>query len=252
MEYLVEFGLFSGKVIILVSGVIAVLTTFVVLIAKNRGANKNEIKSEKLNKKFEHYKKTLESSLFSDKELKQKKKKQKKAEKDKSKKEKNSANDKSNLFVLDFNGDIKASGVDQLREEISAVLSVATSRDEVALRLESPGGMVHSYGLAAAQLLRITDKGIKLTVCVDKVAASGGYMMACTGHHIMAAPFAILGSIGVLAQIPNFNKVLKKHNVDFKEITAGEYKRTLSMFGEVTEKGVNKLTEDIQKNTRPV
>ena len=155
-------------------------------------------------------------------------------------------NNKKRVFVLDFHGDIKASACDNLREEISAVLSLATSADEVVVKLESGGGMVHSYGLAASQLARISNKKIPLTVCVDKVAASGGYMMACVADKIIAAPFAVLGSIGVIAQLPNFHKLLKKNNIDYEMFTAGEYKRTVTMFGENTDKGREKFKEDLE------
>jgi len=156
------------------------------------------------------------------------------------------SDDRSRVFVLDFNGDIRASEVDLLREEISAVLSFAGDSDEIVLRLDSAGGMVHTYGLAASQLERIKSANIKLTICVDEVAASGGYMMACLADKLIAAPFAILGSIGVVAQLPNFHRVLKKHGVDYETFTAGEYKRTVTMFGENTEKGKDKFVEEIQ------
>ena len=150
------------------------------------------------------------------------------------------------VFIINFIGDIKASAVDSLRQEISAILTIAKATDEVVIRLESPGGMVHSYGLAASQLSRIRQANIPLTICVDKVAASGGYMMACIGNKIYAAPFAILGSIGVVAQIPNAHKLLKKHDVDYEVMTAGEYKRTMTVFGENTAKGREKFQEDLE------
>ena len=153
---------------------------------------------------------------------------------------------KKRVFVLDFYGDINASECDLMREEITAVLSQATDKDEVVVKVESGGGMVHSYGLAASQLARITQKNIPLTVCVDKVAASGGYMMACVANKIVAAPFAILGSIGVVASLPNFHKLLKKNDIDYEMFTAGEYKRTVTMFGENTEKGRAKFVEDLE------
>lgn len=149
--------------------------------------------------------------------------------------------------MLNFKGDMRAAAVSNLREEITAVLSQATQDDEIVIRLESAGGMVHSYGLASSQLDRIVKKGIPLTVCVDKVAASGGYMMACVADKIIAAPFSILGSIGVVAQMPNFHRLLKKHDVDYEMLTAGEYKRTLTMFGENTEKGREKFIEDLEQ-----
>ena len=160
------------------------------------------------------------------------------------------ARKKNNLkiYVLDFKGDTAASAVEQLREEITLILATAKAgRDRVVVRLESPGGMVHGYGLAAAQLVRLRDAGFHLTICVDKVAASGGYMMACIGSEIVSAPFAILGSIGVVAQVPNFNRLLKEKNIDFEMYTAGQYKRTVTMFGENTEEGKAKFEEELQQ-----
>ncbi|EKU36986.1 MULTISPECIES: protease SohB [Acinetobacter] len=152
------------------------------------------------------------------------------------------------IFVLDFKGDIQASAVENLREEITLILATAKAgRDRVVVRLESPGGMVHGYGLAAAQLVRLRDAGFHLTICVDKVAASGGYMMACIANEIITAPFAIVGSIGVVAQVPNFNRLLKQHNVDFELYTAGQYKRTVTMFGENTPEGKAKFEEELQQ-----
>ncbi|CUS49567.1 MAG: serine protease SohB [Idiomarinaceae bacterium HL-53] len=153
---------------------------------------------------------------------------------------------KGRLFVIDFKGSIDAKEVECLRKEVTAILGVADKQDEVLVKLESPGGMVHGYGLAAAQLKRLRDNDLKVTIAVDKVAASGGYMMACVGHEIVSAPFAVVGSIGVIAQIPNFHKVLKKNDIDFEQITAGEYKRTLTMFGENTDKGREKFKEEIE------
>ena len=152
------------------------------------------------------------------------------------------------IFVLDFKGDIQASAVDTLREEITLILATAKAgHDRVIVRLESPGGMVHGYGLAAAQLVRLRDAGFHVTICVDKVAASGGYMMACIANEIVSAPFAVVGSIGVVAQVPNFNRLLKQHNVDFELYTAGQYKRTVTMFGESTPEGKAKFEEELQQ-----
>lgn len=156
-------------------------------------------------------------------------------------------NEKATLYVLDFKGSMNASEVTSLREEISAVLAVASADDEVLLRLESAGGVVHGYGLASSQLQRLRQKNIRLTVAVDKVAASGGYMMACVADHIAAAPFSIIGSIGVVAQIPNFNRWLKRNDIDVELHTAGEYKRTLTLFGENNEQGREKFCEDLQE-----
>ncbi len=152
------------------------------------------------------------------------------------------------IYVLDFKGDMAASAVESLREEITLILSTAKAgRDRVVVRLESPGGMVHGYGLAVAQLVRLRDAGFHLTICVDKVAASGGYMMACIANEIISAPFAIVGSIGVVAQVPNFNRLLKENKIDFELYTAGQYKRTVTMFGENTEEGKAKFEEELQQ-----
>lgn len=156
-------------------------------------------------------------------------------------------NDDHSVFVLDFDGDIRASAVQHLREEISAIISVAKSGDEVVLRLESGGGQVHAYGLAAAQLERIKAANLRLTICVDKIAASGGYMMACTADHIIASDFAVLGSVGVVSQLPNFHEFLKKHDVHFEQFTAGEHKRTVTVFGENTDEDRAKHQADIER-----
>lgn len=149
--------------------------------------------------------------------------------------------------MLDFDGDVKASEVEPLRQEISAVLLLAEAEDEIVIRLESPGGMVHEYGLASSQIERIKRKQIPLTICVDRVAASGGYMMACLADKLLAAPFAIVGSIGVIAQLPNFHRLLKKNDIDYEVLTAGEYKRTLTVFGENTEKGREKFVQELEE-----
>lgn len=151
------------------------------------------------------------------------------------------------MFLLRFDGDVRASAVSHLREEVSAILGAAEQGDEVMLCLESGGGMVHSYGLAASQLTRIRTAGLKLTVCIDKVAASGGYMMACVADHVRAAPFAIIGSIGVVMQLPNFNRLLRANNIDFEMVTAGKYKRTLTLFGENSEEGREKARESLEE-----
>ncbi|GMU60072.1 MAG: hypothetical protein AMXMBFR34_18350 [Myxococcaceae bacterium] len=154
---------------------------------------------------------------------------------------------KPSVYVLDFDGDLLATAVHALREEVTALAQVAGPDDEVVVRLESPGGAVPHYGLAAAQLVRLKDRKLKLTVCIDRVAASGGYMMACVADKVVAAPFAVIGSIGVIAQVPNVRKLLEKHDVHVEELTAGEFKRTITVFGEVTDKGRAKLKEQLEE-----
>jgi len=201
----------------------------------------------------EEDKKEEYDSKYSEEELKQAEKTEKKAKKQEAKdlkaklKNGEKAAPKPCVYVLDFKGDISASETTALREEISAIINVAKADDEVLLRLESPGGVVHGYGLAASQLARLKQKGIKLTVAVDKVAASGGYMMACVADKIVSAPFAIIGSIGVVAQIPNIHRLLKKHDVDVDVMTAGEFKRTVTVLGENTEKGKQKFQAELEE-----
>jgi serine protease SohB len=104
---------------------------------------------------------------------------------------------------------------------------------------------VTGYGLAAAEILRLRDRKINVIASVDQVAASGGYMMACAADRIVAAPFAIVGSIGVVAPVPNLHKLLKKNEIDFEEITAGEFKRTVSVLGEITPAGREHFREKL-------
>jgi serine protease SohB len=219
---------------------------------QKKSGSEGELKIRKLNEQLEDYKEQLGNEINTEATLKQLEKDRKKEDKAKQKAEKKAASagadaskETKRVYVIDFDGDIKASDVDLMRREITAILTMATKDDEVVVRLESGGGMVHSYGLAASQLKRIRDKGIQLTVCIDKVAASGGYMMACLADRVVAAPFAIVGSIGVVAQLPNFNKLLKKNDVDFEMFTAGEYKRTVTMFGENTDKAREKFQSDL-------
>lgn len=240
MEFLADYASFLAKTVTLVFAIIVVLVTLAALRGKGRRTS-GQLQVTKLNDFYKGLRQKLEQSLLSKDQLKTLRKQAGKAEK----KLKKQPEDKPRVFVLDFDGDIKASATESLRHEITALLAVATPTDEVVLRLESGGGMVHSYGLASSQLARIRQAGIPLTVCIDKVAASGGYMMACIGQKIISAPFAILGSIGVVAQLPNVNRLLKKHDIDYEVLTAGEYKRTLTVFGENTEKGREKFQQDL-------
>lgn len=239
IEFFMEYGLFLLKVVTVVLGIIAIISA--VTSAGRKGSHEG-LEVENLNKKHELLVQTLKLAVLN-------KTQQKSAAKDKKKKDKVSAKEVSSRprsFVIDFKGDLKASAVPSLRQEVNAILDVATPDDEVIVRLENYGGVVHEHGLAASQLVRIRDKNIPLTVCVDKVAASGGYLMACVATKIYAAPFAILGSIGVLAQIPNFNRLLDNYGVDFEQVTAGKHKRTVTMFGENTDEDRAKLKDELE------
>lgn len=263
MEFLANYGLFLAKTITFVAAIVVVIAVAVSMGGRNKKSDKGHIEVTKLNEKFDHLRDSLRDAMLDDEEYKEFEKAEKKRLKEEKAQKKKAAKaaaktksddvatdgietEKKRIFVLDFYGDIKASEIESLREEISTVLTLAKPTDEVVVKVESGGGMVHSYGLASSQLARITNKNIPLTVCVDKVAASGGYMMACVANKIVAAPFAILGSIGVVAQLPNFHKLLKKNDIDYEMFTAGEYKRTVTMFGENTEKGRAKFVEELE------
>lgn len=242
MEALETIGIFAAQTFLILFAIIAVILVIAMVAAKAQ--HKSEIEIELLHKKYKRFGNLLKAQTLNKTERKEEKKKRKAEAK--SQDEKSRLHEKK-IFVIDFNGDIKASAVENLREEVTAVLSSATPQDEVVVRVESPGGVVHGYGLAAAQLIRVRERNIPLTICVDKVAASGGYMMSVTGNKILSAPFAIVGSIGVVAQVPNLHRVLKKHDVDYKEYTAGEYKRTVSLLGEITDKGEEKFKEQLEQ-----
>lgn len=256
MEYIYQYGLFLAQAITFVAAIVIVAASLVA-IGQRQKAEQHEghIEIRDLNDKYRDIGDRIQHVVAEPEELKAEKKARKKADKQQAKQAKKKSakpadsdkNRRKRLYVLNFEGDIKASAVDNLREEISAVLPQVVAGDEMLVKVESPGGMVYSYGLAASQLQRIRDAEVPLTIAVDKVAASGGYMMACVANQIVAAPFAVLGSIGVLAQLPNFNRLLKKNNIDFELFTAGEYKRTVTMFGENTDKGREKFLEDIEE-----
>ena len=240
IEFLAEYGLFLLKVVTIA---IAIVVVIVVAAAEGRKAAHEGLEVESLNKTYKGMAGVLRKAVMRKSDQKKEAKEEKKREKADAKK----ASSRPKSFVIDFKGDLKASGVPSLREEVTAILDVATADDEIIVRLENHGGVVHEHGLAASQLARIRERDISLTVCVDKVAASGGYLMACVASKICAAPFAILGSIGVLAQIPNFNRMLDRHGVDFEQVTAGKYKRTVTMFGDNTDEDRAKLKEELEE-----
>lgn len=251
MDLLSEYGLFLAKIATVVIA-ITIVAAIIVNVAQRKKQQRGELRVTRLSEQYKDMQEEMAVSLLDPhqqklwhKAQKKKHKQEAKSAKALAKQGKPAADGRARLYVLDFKGSMDAHEVASLREEVTAVLAVATPQDEVLVRLESPGGVVHGYGLAASQLQRLRDHGIPLTVAVDKVAASGGYMMACVASHIVAAPFAIVGSIGVVAQIPNFNRLLKRNDIDVELHTAGQYKRTLTLFGENTEEGREKFREDL-------
>lgn len=241
-EFLSQYGLFLAKVVTVTLAVLLILGRVLVAMHQRRGGE-DRLQVRRLNRRLKQFTLQLQRELLPGaafKRLAKAEKAERKAE------QQEGAPQRRRVYVLDFQGDLRASAVASLREEVTAVLTVAAPGDEVLLRLESPGGTVHGYGLAAAQLERLRDRGLRLTVAIDKVAASGGYMMACVAQRILSAPFAVVGSIGVVAQMPNFHRVLQKHDIDFELITAGEHKRTLTLFGENTDKGRQQVRLEVE------
>lgn len=241
MDFLLDYAGFLARAVTVLVVVMAILSLAAAMRSRGR-TRSGDLSVTSLNDFYLDLKENLEYSVLDKAQLKV----LKKANKAKQQQDKKSTSEKKRVYVLDFDGDIKASAAENLRHEITALLSIAKPSDEVVLRLESGGGMVHSYGFAASQLARIRQAQIPLTVCIDKVAASGGYMMACIGDKILSAPFAAVGSIGVVAQVPNIHRLLKKNNIDVDVLTAGEYKRTLTMLGENTEPARQKFLQELQ------
>lgn len=247
VDLLLQYGLFLAKTITVVVAVLIIIVAIASLGGRRRSQEEGYIEVTRVNEQLRDYAEVMREAVF-DKGVFKAWRKSEKQERKKDAKEKVGSDDGHGprVYVLHFHGDIRASAVELLRREITAVLTLAEAeRDEVVVCLESPGGMVHGYGLAASQLDRIRQKNIPLTICVDKVAASGGYMMACLGNRILAAPFAVVGSIGVVAQLPNFHRLLQRHDIDYEVLTAGEYKRTLTVFGKNTDEGRRKFQEEL-------
>ena len=267
IDFLADIGIFAAKSLI-IAFIFAFILIFIVIVLKALKSAKVEKSEDKLeiidlkdkvkDRRSFMQARLEEISTADEKELKRLKKKRNKTQKEKALEEEKKHQEllkakcgegyfcPQNLYVINFSGDVEASYLKHLVKKIDAILDVATDKDEVILNLKSPGGLVNAYGLASAQLARIREKGIKLTVCVDEVAASGGYLMACVANKIVAAPFAYIGSIGVVASLPNFHRLLDKYDVDYEQITAGQYKRTVTMFGENTDEGREKFKQELE------
>lgn len=246
MEFLSEYGLFLAKSVTLVVAVLLVAGGLFSMARAARAQGPERLEVRNLNDRLRELADTLRDEMQDDGERKRLAKERRAEEKAQRKARAKGVAPRPRVFVLDFHGDLQAHAVSSLRQEISAVLQVAREEDEMLVRLESAGGLVHAYGLAASQLARVRARGVRLTVAVDKVAASGGYLMACVADRILAAPFAVVGSIGVVAQIPNFNRLLRKNAIDLELHTAGEFKRTLTVFGENTEAARAKFREELE------
>ena len=242
-ENFISFVFFIFSVVIIVAAIVFVIGSFFSLLTKAKQETakltKGKLEINKFNDDYKEVKKDLLETILDKKDYKKYQKNQKKLAKNDKDKPKNK------IFVVEFKGDINASQVENLRREISAILTIAKAKDEVIIRLESPGGVVNGYGFAAAQLQRIRQANINLTICIDQIAASGGYMMSAVGDKIISAPFAIVGSIGVVGTVPNIRDLLEKNGINVEMHTSGTYKRTLTTVGENTEEGRQKFKEDL-------
>lgn len=239
--FLNEYLMFLFKTLTIIVGIVSIIIVYFYSKVKiKHGKSKGLLIIKDLSSSYHRLKIQMLGNLYTKDKVKEEIQKCKKLTKDKKKL------NRLNTYIIKFDGNIKATAVQSLKEEITAILSVANKKDNVVLVLESPGGTVSGYGLAASELSRIKKKGIKLTIIVDKVAASGGYMMACMANKIIAAPFAIIGSIGVISQTPNFHQLLKDKGVEFEQITSGKYKRTVTMFGNNTEEDREKLKSELE------
>lgn len=252
MEHVYQYLVFLAEAVTVVIAVLVVLSAIVSLSMRRHSSETGHLEVRKLNDRLQGLRHSVEEVLLDPASFKKARKQEAKSNKQevkatsKARKTQSDESQKRRVFVIDFEGDLQASKIDHLRTEITALLTLAQATDEVVVRIESPGGVVHGYGLAASQLSRIKEHGIPLVVTVDKVAASGGYLMASVADRVLAAPFALIGSIGVIAQIPNVHRLLKKHDVDVEVLTAGRYKRTLTLLGENTEEGRQKFVEELE------
>lgn len=246
MEYVIDIAVFFLKLFIFVFAVLFLVSGLLSLNQKGKRRSQDKLSITSLNEQFHDLADTIASETLPKKAYKLRLKNARKKQKQEDKQFKTAQDSKKRVYVIDFNGDIRASASTALCQEITGLLNVARPQDEIVCRLESAGGMVHAYGYAASQLARLRAQNLPLTVSIDKIAASGGYLMSTVANTIIAAPYAIIGSVGVVAQFPNFNRLLKKHAIDYELLTAGEYKRTVSMFGSNTYKGRKKFLEELE------
>jgi serine protease SohB len=242
-EFLAAYGLFLAQ---LATFILFIIVAVVIVVASRRRGHADGLVVEHLNRRFEDAADELRLTIDGKGPYKKALKARQKERKREAKARAKEPGSRPRMFVIDFKGDLRASAAASLREEVSAVLRVAKPNEQVLVRLENSGGTVHEHGFAASQLTRLKQHGLKLLVAVDKVAASGGYLMACVADRLYAAPFAIIGSIGVLAQLPNFHRLLEEKGVDYEQIMAGRYKRTLTMFGKNTDEGRAKLQQEVE------
>jgi serine protease SohB len=242
MEYLFEYLSFVAKAGTVVLAIVLLFSLVAGISLRRSSAHGGHLQVTAMNDRLRDMRRSLDHALLSAAEFKKLVKQDRKADKRRS----TTGDERQRVYVITFDGDVAATAVERLRHEITAVLTIAKPTDEAVVKIDSAGGLVHGYGLAASELARIRSRGISLTAAIDKIAASGGYLMASVANRIIAAPFALVGSIGVIAQLPNVHRLLKKHDIDWEVLTAGEYKRTLSIFGENTEQGRRKLREEIE------
>jgi len=247
MELLAELAVFAAKVLLVVLGIVLVIGAIARAARKGGDEARGDLRLKKLNDRWKRTTDHMQRAFLGARAFKARHKADKAAAKAQREGGRGAEPTRPRVYVVDFDGNVRASQVTGLREEVTAILGVAKAGEEVVVRLKSPGGLVHAYGLAASQLERLRDKGLRVVAAVDQVAASGGYMMATVAHEIVAAPFAVVGSIGVVAGFPNFHRWLDKRDIDFELMTAGKYKRTMTMFGENTDEARAKFQAELEE-----
>lgn len=149
--------------------------------------------------------------------------------------------------LLSFNGDINATEVIEFGRAVSMIVQMKDLVSEVYIIINSGGGVVNGYGLLASEIERLHYSEIETYALIDQVAASGGYMAACVANHVVAAPFAYIGSIGVVSEMPNFNQILSDNGINIEQHTAGKSKRTVTPLGKITDEDRNEFKKKLER-----
>ena len=112
----------------------------------------------------------------------------------------------------------------------------------IAISINSPGGSpVQSHLIYRFIREQAKKNKKKVIVFAEDVAASGGYLIACSGDEIYANPSSIVGSIGVIYSSFGFKDLIKKIGIQRRVYTAGKNKSTLDPFLEEKEEDINRL-----------
>ena len=112
----------------------------------------------------------------------------------------------------------------------------------VAISINSPGGSPVQSHLIHDQIKSLAKKHKKkVLIFAEDVAASGGYLIACSGDEIYANQSSIIGSIGVIYSSFGFTELISKIGVQRRVYTAGKNKSTLDPFLDEKEEDIQRL-----------